>query len=86
MNFSIITATYNSYPAIKDCIGSIAQQTVRPEHLIIDGQSKDETLTTIKNSPSVSRYISEPDKGIYDAPLVRDCIAFPVKPAIKNKE
>ncbi|SFF46513.1 glycosyltransferase family 2 protein [Sunxiuqinia elliptica] len=67
MNFSIITATYNSYPAIKDCIGSIAQQTLKPEHLIIDGQSKDETLTTIKNSPSVSQYISEPDKGIYDA-------------------
>ncbi len=67
MNFSIITATYNSYPAIKDCIDSIAQQTLKPEHLIIDGQSKDETLTTIKNSPSVSQYISEPDKGIYDA-------------------
>lgn len=67
MNFSIITATYNSYPAINDCIGSIAQQTLKPEHLIIDGQSKDETRTTIKNSPSVSQYISEPDKGIYDA-------------------
>ncbi|MGQ7871160.1 glycosyltransferase family 2 protein [Sunxiuqinia sp. sy24] len=67
MNFSIITATYNSYPAIQDCIDSIAQQTLKPEHLIIDGQSKDETLTTMKNSSSVSQYISEPDKGIYDA-------------------
>lgn len=67
MNFTIITATYNSYPAIKDCIGSIAQQSVKPEHIIIDGQSEDKTLTTIKNSPSVSQYISEPDKGIYDA-------------------
>ncbi len=67
MNFSIITATYNSYPAIKDCIESVALQTVRHEHIIIDGLSKDETITTVKSSPSVSQYISEPDKGIYDA-------------------
>ncbi|WP_372774352.1 glycosyltransferase family 2 protein [Mangrovibacterium sp.] len=67
MKISLITATYDSYPAIKDCINSIAQQTIKPEHLIIDGGSKDLTLGTIKTSKSVSKYISEPDKGIYDA-------------------
>ncbi len=67
MNISIITATYNSHPAIKDCVGSVALQTLKPEHVIVDGKSKDATIATIKNSPSVSRYISEPDKGIYDA-------------------
>lgn len=67
MNFSIITATYNSYPAIKDCLECIAQQSLKPEHLIIDGLSNDETITTIKNSTSGSQFISEPDKGIYDA-------------------
>ncbi|MFV0375781.1 MAG: glycosyltransferase family 2 protein [Mangrovibacterium sp.] len=67
MKISIITATYNSYPAIIECINSIANQTVNPEHLIIDGGSKDLTLSTIKTSQSVSKWISEPDKGIYDA-------------------
>ena len=67
MKISLITATYNSYPSIKDCINSIANQTIKPEHLIIDGGSKDLTLGTIKTSKSISKYISEPDKGIYDA-------------------
>lgn len=67
MKISIITATYNSYPAIIDCINSIDNQTIKPEHLIIDGGSKDLTLGTIKSSKSVFKWISEPDKGIYDA-------------------
>lgn len=67
MKFSLITATYNSYPAIRDCLSSIAQQSLQAEHLIIDGGSKDQTLETIKSSPSVSKWISEPDRGIYDA-------------------
>lgn len=67
MNISLLTATYNSYPAIQDCITSIEKQTIKPEHLIIDGGSKDLTLGTIKKSKSVSKWISEPDNGIYDA-------------------
>ena len=67
MKISIITATYNSYPAIIDCIKSVARQSLKPEHILIDGGSKDMTLGTIKNSNSVSKHISEPDKGIYDA-------------------
>ena len=37
------------------------------EHIIIDGGSKDNTLKTCKNFPHISKIISEPDKGVYDA-------------------
>lgn len=67
MKISLITATYNSYPSIKDCIDCITNQTIKPEHLVIDGDSNDLTLGTIKTSKSVSKYVSEPDNGIYDA-------------------
>jgi glycosyltransferase len=47
---------------------SVARQTYKNiEHIIIDGGSTDRTLEIIKSSPSVSKYISEPDNGIYDA-------------------
>ncbi|RKD90778.1 glycosyltransferase family 2 protein [Mangrovibacterium diazotrophicum] len=67
MKISLITATYNSYPAINDCIASIANQTAKPEHLVIDGGSNDKTLETVKTAKIIAKYISEPDKGIYDA-------------------
>ena len=37
------------------------------EHIIIDGGSKDNTLKTCKNFPHISKIVSEPDKGVYDA-------------------
>lgn len=69
MKISIITATYNSSKHILHCIESINRQTYSQiEHIIIDGASKDNTLEIIKNSPNrITRIISEPDNGIYDA-------------------
>ncbi len=69
MKFSIITATYNSEKTIKDAINSVASQTYKNiEHIIIDGASTDNTLSVInENSGKISKIISEPDKGIYDA-------------------
>jgi len=69
MKFSIITATYNSEKTIKDAINSVASQTYQNiEHIIIDGASTDKTVSIINNNPGkVSKIISEPDKGIYDA-------------------
>jgi len=68
MKVSIITATYNSERNIAECLQSLAGQTYKNiEHIIIDGGSKDKTLDIIKSAKSVSKYISEPDKGIYDA-------------------
>lgn len=69
MKISIITITYNSAASIVDCISSITHQTHNNfEYLIIDGASNDDTLFRIENTPNrITKIISEPDKGIYDA-------------------
>lgn len=69
MKISLITATYNSSATIADCIKSVIEQKHNDiEHLIIDGGSKDNTLEIIKSMPNrVTKIISEPDHGIYDA-------------------
>lgn len=69
MKISIITVTYNSSETIADCIKSVYNQTYSDiEHIIIDGNSKDNTLKIINSIPNrISKIISEPDLGIYDA-------------------
>lgn len=66
-SITIITATYNSSATVGDCLDSIRYQGVSVEHLIIDGGSSDNTLDILKSYPHVSKIISEPDRGIYDA-------------------
>lgn len=69
MQVSIITATYNSAHGIEQCIKSVFEQTYKNiEYIVIDNCSKDGTLDIVKNySEEISRIISEPDKGIFDA-------------------
>ena len=69
MKVSIITATYNSSKTIVDTLHSLESQSYKNiEYIIVDGASKDNTLEVIEHNCSrVSRIISEPDKGIYDA-------------------
>jgi glycosyltransferase involved in cell wall biosynthesis len=69
MKISIITATFNSANTIADCIASVNMQTHNEiEHIIVDGVSEDNTLEIINSNPNrVSKIISEPDTGIYDA-------------------
>ncbi|MBY7894045.1 glycosyltransferase [Vibrio fluvialis] len=70
MKVSIITATYNSSQTIQDTLTSLEQQTYDDiEYIIVDGASKDNTLDVVEQhcSKRVSKIISEPDKGIYDA-------------------
>jgi len=69
MLISIITATYNSARTIATCLKSVNDQTYKEiEHINIDGASVDDTLKIINSLPCrVSKVISEPDKGIYDA-------------------
>jgi glycosyltransferase len=71
MKISIITATYNSEKTIKSCLQSVKSQDYENiEHIIIDGKSTDNTLSFLskyaESNPNVT-YITEPDKGIYDA-------------------
>ena len=68
MKVSIITATYNSASTIGDTLKSVEDQTHSDiEHIIIDGQSKDDTLQILRKFQHLAKVISEPDKGIYDA-------------------
>ncbi len=66
--FSIITVCLNQKKILNN-IKSLQKQTYKNfEHIIIDGGSKDETLDIIKkNSKSIDFWISQKDKGIYDA-------------------
>jgi len=66
---SVITVVLNSSSTIENTINSVLGQTCPGiEHIIVDGGSTDGTLDIIdKYKSSISRVISEPDKGIYDA-------------------
>ncbi len=72
MKVSIVTACYNSADTIKDTIESLLVQTYQDfEHIVVDGQSTDETLKIVARYQE--RYagrlvvISEKDTGLYDA-------------------
>lgn len=67
--FSIITITYNASRWLEQTMLSILSQSYpNIEYIIIDGGSTDGTVDIIKQYASgISYWISEPDKGIYDA-------------------
>lgn len=69
MKVSIITVTMNSEKYLSDCIESVRKQNYKNiEHIIIDGKSTDRTLQIIKNnSKHISYWLSETDRGMYDA-------------------
>lgn len=69
MKISVVTITYNSAATLRDTIESVLSQNYQDiEYLIIDGGSTDETIPIIKSfSDERIKWISEPDKGIYDA-------------------
>ena len=68
MTISIITATYNSAITIRDTLKSVSNQDYNDvQHIIIDGLSKDNTLSIVRDFPHVNSVISEKDNGIYDA-------------------
>lgn len=70
-DLTIITVCYNSEQTIERCINSVQKQlNSYVEYLIVDGNSKDNTLDIIKRYADTDeniRYISENDSGIYDA-------------------
>ncbi len=69
--FSIITVVYNGESLLPGTMQSVLQQTyANIEYLVIDGNSRDNSLNIIRDfaakMPNL-RWISEPDKGLYDA-------------------
>lgn len=66
--FSIITVVYNAASTIENTILSVLQQRFSDyEYIIIDGGSTDGTIDILKKYSDKIKWISEPDKGIYDA-------------------
>ena len=68
LKVSIITVVRNNVSTIRDCIQSVIDQTYPVEYIIIDGSSTDGTLDIIKEfGTAITKVVSEPDRGIYDA-------------------
>lgn len=71
MKISIITVSYNSSHTISRTIESVlSQKNIDLEYIIVDGASKDGTVDIIRQyaekNPCI-KWVSEKDKGIYDA-------------------
>ncbi|MEO6037273.1 MAG: glycosyltransferase family 2 protein, partial [Saprospiraceae bacterium] len=69
--FSIITVVYNGGALLPGTMQSVAEQSYpQIEYLVIDGGSKDDSAAIIRDyavkMPNL-RWISEPDRGLYDA-------------------
>ena len=77
LKITVATVTYNAGALVSRTIKSVEEQTYPyVEHVIVDGNSQDETLEHIhhyqeRNSVATVRHeiqcISEPDEGLYDA-------------------
>lgn len=69
MIVTIITVCRNHAQELERTIRSVESQTWQEkEYLIIDGASTDDTPHVIKaHEASITRWVSEPDQGIYDA-------------------
>lgn len=66
-DISIITPSYNMRAYLVRCVRSVAdQEQVRPEHVVVDGNSNDGSARWLQAQTRV-RAISEPDRGMYDA-------------------
>lgn len=66
---SIITVCFNSVRTIAQAIESVlAQDYPQIEHIIVDGGSTDGTVAIVRGyRDRIATFVSEPDRGIYDA-------------------
>ncbi len=69
MKVSVITIAYNAAETIRDTIESVLSQDYPDvEYIIVDGNSSDGTQEIVKSyGDQISKFISEPDGGVYDA-------------------
>ena len=69
MKLSVITINYNNKEGLKKTIESVVSQIYQDfEYIVIDGGSTDGSIDIIKEYDKyINFWISEPDKGIYNA-------------------
>ena len=69
MKYSIITVNYNNRDGLRKTIESVINQTCRDfEYIVIDGGSTDGSVDVLKEyDKNIDYWVSEPDKGIYNA-------------------
>src|SRR5262249_27171335 len=64
---SVITPTFNSQNTLRETIESVLRQDyANYEHIVMDGGSTDGTLDILRQYPHL-KWVSEKDKGHYDA-------------------
>jgi glycosyltransferase involved in cell wall biosynthesis len=69
LKLSIITINYNNLEGLKRTVESVLNQTWQEfEYIVIDGDSSDGSAIYLESqSDNIDYWISEPDKGIYNA-------------------
>ncbi|WP_448885297.1 glycosyltransferase [Citrobacter telavivensis] len=68
IDVTIVTINYNNLAGLKKTMLSVQHVlTERIEWIVVDGGSVDGSVELIRETKEVSRFISEEDKGIYDA-------------------
>jgi glycosyltransferase involved in cell wall biosynthesis len=66
---TVVTINWNNYNGLIKTVQSVLKQSVLPfEFLVIDGASSDKSVAYLKsNKYSILKWISEKDKGVYNA-------------------
>jgi glycosyltransferase involved in cell wall biosynthesis len=69
MKITVITVCYNSATTITETLSSMSNQSYDGiEHIVVDGGSNDKTIDLVKRfGKRVSKIVTGPDGGIYDA-------------------
>lgn len=68
LKFTVITVSFNNEKTLAQTIRSVLSQSYPLiEYLVIDGGSTDSSKAILEKYEGQIRWISEPDKGIYDA-------------------
>ncbi len=68
MKISVITINYNNLEGLRRTVPSVLSQTYNEyEYVVVDGGSTDGSKEYIASQDRIDHWVSEPDKGIYNA-------------------